>query len=61
MTLDELIKQLNKIKEIYPDSGKWIVFTHNEEFEGTTIEGRRDGLLKVISVKKNSKNELVIE
>lgn len=23
MTLDELIKQLNKIKEVYPYSGKW--------------------------------------
>jgi len=33
MTLDELLKDLMKIKELYPDSGKWTLVADLENLD----------------------------
>lgn len=38
MTIDELLQQLMKIKEVYPDSGKFLVKTYNSNGELLPIE-----------------------
>lgn len=61
MTIDELLQQLMKIKECYPDSGSFVVFGHCGEYEGQTIDGRRDGCYRLTTINKtNNRDEVVI-
>ena len=57
MTLDELLQQLMKIKEIYPDSGKFLV---NRQAD----KSPENEYFEIVHIKKvmiESNNEVVIK